>query len=102
MIFVLCFTTKIDRNNYAKNKRVVCYVGTWAVYHKIDPFEIEDIDTNRCTHVMYGFAKIDEYKYTIQVFDPFQDDNVNPWDKRKFMKFLFNNCLNSNSNLRWL
>ena len=75
----------LDRNNYSHNKRVVCYVGTWSVYHKMDKFEIEDIDPHRCTHVMYGFAKIDEYKYTIQVFDPYQDESVNPWDKRKFL-----------------
>ena len=80
----------LDRNNYTKNpKRVVCYLGTWSVYHKIDPFEIEDIDVHRCTHVNYGFAKIDEYKYTIQVFDPYQDDSANPWDKSELLKFLY-------------
>ncbi|KAH9388348.1 Cht9p [Tyrophagus putrescentiae] len=72
---------KRDRNNYTKNpKRVVCYLGTWSVYHKIDPFVIEDIDVHRCTH-------IDEYKYTIQVFDPYQDDSANPWDKKGYQRF---------------
>ncbi|OTF75132.1 hypothetical protein BLA29_012320, partial [Euroglyphus maynei] len=38
-------TTKRDHNDYSKNPmRIVCYVGTWAVYHKIDPYTIEDID----------------------------------------------------------
>lgn len=74
-----------DHNDYSKNPmRIVCYVGTWSVYHKVDPYTIEDIDPFKCTHLMYGFAKIDEYKYTIQVFDPYQDDNHNSWEKRKY------------------
>ena len=62
----------------------MCYIGTWAVYHKIDPFQIEDIDPFKCTHINYGFAKLDEYKYTIQMFDPYQDDNKNPYEKRMY------------------
>ncbi|KAH9419275.1 Cht3p [Dermatophagoides pteronyssinus] len=80
--------TKRDHNNYSKNPmRIVCYVGTWSVYHKVDPYTIEDIDPFKCTHLMYGFAKIDEYKYTIQVFDPFQDDNHNSWEKHGYERF---------------
>ena len=80
----------LDHNNYSKNPmRIVCYVGTWSVYHKVDPYTIEDIDPFKCTHLMYGFAKIDEYKYTIQVFDPYQDDNHNSWEKRKFIIYQF-------------
>lgn len=78
----------------------MCYVGTWSVYHKNDPFEIEDIDVTKCTHVMYGFAKIDEYKYTIEVFDPYQDDSANPWDKRGYERF--NNLRKQNPNLSTL
>lgn len=66
----------------------MCYIGTWAVYHKTDPFTIEDIDPFKCTHINYGFAKLDEYKYTIEVFDPYQDDNKESWDKRKWQSNL--------------
>jgi len=79
-----------DHNDYQKNPlRIVCYVGTWSVYHKNEPFEIEDIEYDKCTHLMYGFAKINEYSYEMEIFDPFQDGGENPWDHRKFCYSLF-------------
>ena len=28
-----------------------------------------------------------QYKYTIEVFDPYQDDSANPWDKKGYQRF---------------
>jgi chitinase len=65
---------KRDHNDYnAKPRRLVCYFGSWANYHTIDPFLIEDIDPNLCTHLNYGFAKLNEFTYTIEAFDPWLD-----------------------------
>jgi len=89
---------KRDRNDYSKNPyRVVCYFGSWANYHKNDPFKIEDIDENLCTHVNYGFAKLNEYTYEIEVFDPYLDDKKNTWDLRAYERF--NNLRKKNPNL---
>jgi len=73
-----------DHNDYTKNPmRIVCYFGSWANYHKIDPFKIEDIDPFMCTHINYGFAKINEFNYQMEVFDPYLDDKKNTWDLSK-------------------
>jgi len=77
-----------DHNNYVQNPyRVVCYFGSWANYHKIDPFKIEDIDPNLCTHVMYGFAKLDEFNYNIEMFDPYLESDENAWDLKAYERF---------------
>ena len=75
----------------------MCYFGSWANYHKNDPFKIEDIDENLCTHINYGFAKLNEYTYEIQVFDPYLDDKKNTWDLRAYERF--NNLRKKNPNL---
>ncbi len=68
----------LDHNDYTKKPyRVVCYFGSWAHYHGDNAFEIEDIDPNLCTHVNYGFAKLDEYNYKIMAFDPPLDTDTN-------------------------
>lgn len=51
---------------------MVCYVGTWAMYRPGDgKFVMEDIDPSLCTHVMYGFTKLENNQIT--VFDPWGD-----------------------------
>ena len=36
---------------------MVCYFGSWSVYRPGDGmFDVEDIDPNLCTHVIFGFA----------------------------------------------
>lgn len=97
-IITIDATPKRDRNDYTKNPyRIICYFGSWANYHKVDPFKIEDIDENLCTHVNYGFAKLNEYTYKIEVFDPYLDDKKNTWDLRGYERF--NNLRKKNPNL---
>lgn len=56
----------------SNGKKMVCYVGTWAIYRPGDgKFVMEDIDPHLCTHIMYGFTKLQENKIT--VFDPWGD-----------------------------
>jgi GH18 family chitinase len=63
-----------DHNDYTKNPyRIVCYFGSWANYQKVDPFKIEDIKTTLCTHINYGFAKINELTYEMEASDPYLD-----------------------------
>lgn len=51
---------------------MVCYLGTWANYRTGDgKFVIEDIDANICTHIIYGFVKIEGGK--IASLDPYLD-----------------------------
>jgi hypothetical protein len=48
-------------------------MGTWANYRVRLPMKIEEIDTQHCTHLNYGFAKLDPNNYTIVPFDPWLD-----------------------------
>ncbi|GIX71300.1 chitotriosidase-1 [Caerostris darwini] len=53
--------------------KVVCYLGSWANYRRGDgKFKIEDIDPKLCTHLIYGFAKLNEDN-TIAAYDSYLD-----------------------------
>lgn len=55
-------------------KVVVCYAGTKSVYRPDKgKFDIEDIDPNLCTHLIYAFAGLDATTDTIKSLDPKQD-----------------------------
>jgi chitinase len=89
---------KRDHNDYTKNpRRLVCYFGSWANYHKNETFKIEDLNTELCTHLVYGFAKLDEYNYTIVPFDPYLDTAWEPWDLKAYERF--NGLRKKNPNL---
>jgi chitinase len=54
-------------------KKMVCYYGTWAVYRPGNgKFDVEDIDTNLCTHIIYGFTGLGTDN-TIKCLDPWND-----------------------------
>jgi chitinase len=51
---------------------MVCYYGAWAVYRPgRGKFRVEDIDPKLCTHLVYGFAKLEDN--AIQSYDPWED-----------------------------
>ncbi|CAG2101354.1 unnamed protein product, partial [Medioppia subpectinata] len=75
----LAFITQLDanviRDNDAEPVPIVCYFGAWAFWHPVDRFDITDIKPagHLCTHINYGFAKLNETTYEIQVFDETYD-----------------------------
>lgn len=60
--------------------KVVCYWGTWAFYRDgVDgKFEPESINPHLCTHINYGFAKLDGNKMAL--FDPDLDTGDEDWN----------------------
>ncbi|XP_035906232.1 chitotriosidase-1-like [Anopheles stephensi] len=71
----------------AEGKKVVCYVGTWAVYRPGNGrFDIEHIDPYLCTHLMYGFFGINE-DATVRVIDPYLDLEEN-WGRGHIKRFV--------------
>ncbi|CAL4143888.1 unnamed protein product, partial [Meganyctiphanes norvegica] len=67
--------------------KVVCYYGSWSVYRNgIGKFDIENIDTNLCTHIIYTFAGVDESTSKIKVLDPWNDLPEN-WGKNAYGRF---------------
>ncbi|XP_035793649.1 chitotriosidase-1-like [Anopheles albimanus] len=70
-----------------KQKKVVCYVGTWAVYrHGLGRFDIEHINPHLCTHLMYGFFGINE-DATVRIIDPYLDLEEN-WGRGHIKRFV--------------
>lgn len=54
-------------------KKMVCYYGSWAVYRPGNGrFDVEDIDPNLCTHIIYGFTGLADDN-TIKCLDPWND-----------------------------
>ncbi len=63
--------TKIEGQERA-GKVLVCYLGRWSAYRPgAGKFVIEDINPNLCTHIVYGFAKLENNK--IAPFDSWLD-----------------------------
>uniref|UniRef100_A0A182NJ73 chitinase n=1 Tax=Anopheles dirus TaxID=7168 RepID=A0A182NJ73_9DIPT len=80
-------TTVKDTAAGAEGKKVVCYVGTWAVYRPGNGrFDIEHIDPFLCTHLMYGFFGINE-DATVRVIDPYLDLEEN-WGRGHIKRFV--------------
>ncbi|XP_073960810.1 chitinase-3-like protein 1 [Choristoneura fumiferana] len=76
---------------------VVCYYGTWATYRSGNgKFDVSNIDTSLCTHVVYTFVGIDNDGYVISL-DPYLDLPDN-WGRDNFGAF--NALKEKNANLK--
>lgn len=62
----------------AHKKVVVCYVATWATYRKPDEgaFDIDHIEPNLCTHLIYSFAGLDNTTFIMKPLDPWLDQKL--------------------------
>ncbi|XP_058124775.1 probable chitinase 10 [Anopheles ziemanni] len=57
----------------AATDRVVCYFGSWATYRIGNgKFEVEDINPNLCTHIIYTFVGLDT-KGNVKILDNWLD-----------------------------
>ncbi|XP_066937421.1 chitinase-3-like protein 1 [Macrobrachium rosenbergii] len=66
---------------------MVCYFGSWAKYRWGDgTFDVENIDPAICTHIVFGFAGIDEATHEIQPLDPYNELCEN-WGKCAYDRF---------------
>ncbi|XP_071539679.1 chitinase-3-like protein 1 [Panulirus ornatus] len=55
-------------------EHVVCYFGSWAVWRPGNgKFDVEDIDPQLCTHLIFGFAGLSNHTWTIEVLDPWNE-----------------------------
>ncbi|CAH0715008.1 unnamed protein product, partial [Brenthis ino] len=100
ILFVLCaLYIGTSHRVTANEKRVVCYYGTWAVYRNgLGKFEVSDINTELCTHLVYTFVGINS-RGTVVSLDPYLDYPDN-WGKDMLRKF--NALKDTNPNLKTL
>lgn len=67
----MCITFLGNDDN---DKRIVCYVTSWAFYRKGDgKFVPENIDTRLCTHIVYAYASLSYDELVAKEFDPWAD-----------------------------
>lgn len=58
--------------------KVVCYFTNWAWYRKgLGRYTPDDINTDLCTHVIYGFAVLDYSELTLRTHDSWADIDNN-------------------------
>lgn len=66
--------------------KIVCYFGSWSTYRPdAGKFEVENIDPNLCTHIIYTFVGISE-EGEVKVLDSWQD-LPNDYGKNGFGRF---------------
>lgn len=59
---------------FSGDYKLVCYFTNWAWYRRgIGKYMPEHIDTDLCTHIVYGFAVLDYSKLTIRTHDSWAD-----------------------------
>lgn len=62
--------------------KLVCYFTNWAWYRKgIARYTPDDIDTDLCTHIVYGFAVLDYSELTIRTHDSWADIDNKFYDR---------------------
>lgn len=67
-------STSTDPVQFESSFKVICYFTNWAWYRQEGgKFLPEDVDTDLCTHVLYGFAVLDGSRLRIKSHDPWAD-----------------------------
>ncbi|XP_072946384.1 chitinase-3-like protein 1 [Epargyreus clarus] len=88
-LFLFAFSLSyVSSHNIAppEEKIVFCYYGTWATYRQgLGKFDVDHIDSNLCTHLVYTFVGIDN-RGTVISLDPWLDLPDN-WGRNNFGKF---------------
>ncbi|XP_044249663.1 probable chitinase 10 isoform X2 [Drosophila takahashii] len=67
--------------------KVVCYFTNWAWYRKgIGRYTPDDINTDMCTHVVYGFAVLDYSELILRTHDSWADIDNNFYTRVSSLK----------------
>ncbi|KAI5633063.1 glycosyl hydrolases family 18 domain-containing protein [Phthorimaea operculella] len=70
------------KRSKANDKRVICYMTSWAFYRRADgKFVPENIDTRLCTHVVYAYASLSPSDLVAKEFDPWTDITNNLYER---------------------
>ncbi len=65
--------------------QVVCYFTNWAWYRQdAGKYVPDDIDPSLCTHIMYGFAVLDQSTLQMKPHDTWADLDNKFYEKVKF------------------
>ncbi|CAG2104302.1 unnamed protein product [Medioppia subpectinata] len=103
VLFSSLDSATVNRSN--GQYKVVCYWGSWSYYRpNAGQFQPANMDPNLCTHMMYGFAKLNEFTNKIEVFEADLDLGDESWESGlhwgRGMYRHFNNLRQKNPNLK--
>ncbi|EAT48574.1 AAEL000389-PA, partial [Aedes aegypti] len=60
--------------SFVLSDKVVCYYGSWATYRVSNgKYDVEDINPNLCTHIIYTFVGLDASNSLVKILDPWND-----------------------------
>lgn len=75
--------------------KIVCYFTNWAWYRQSGGrFVPEDIDSELCTHIIYGFAVLDGSTLKIKPHDSWADLDNSKFKIIKFLSSVINYIIN--------
>lgn len=78
-------------------KKVVCYFTNWAWYRPgVGKYKPENINSDLCTHIVYGFAALDPGTLTIRAHDSWADFDNKFYEQ---VDLIDDNTLSSSSSL---
>ncbi|XP_061712227.1 probable chitinase 10 isoform X1 [Cydia pomonella] len=79
--------SRVPREGPENNKRVVCYMTSWAFYRRGDgKFVPEQIDTRLCTHIVYAYGSLSPDELVAKEFDPWTDITNNLYERVTSLK----------------
>lgn len=75
-------TERVPVKPHSGHYKLVCYFTNWAWYRSgVGKYTPDDIDTDLCTHIVYGFAVLDYSELTIRTHDSWADIDNNFYDR---------------------
>ncbi|XP_029732138.2 chitinase-3-like protein 1 isoform X1 [Aedes albopictus] len=70
LLVLFCGATTLQ----AATDKVVCYYGSWATYRVSNgKYDVEDINPNLCTHIIYSFVGLDASTNLVKILDTWND-----------------------------
>ena len=65
---------KLGKREISGDYKIVCYFTNWAWYRPgLGKFRAENVQPDLCTHIVYGFAVLDQSSLTIKPHDTWAD-----------------------------
>lgn len=74
--------------------KVVCYYGSWATYRVSNgKYDVEDINPNLCTHIIYTFVGLDASNSLVKILDPWNDVTLRELTLKVLERYLLSSFL---------
>ncbi|XP_057364708.1 acidic mammalian chitinase-like [Daphnia carinata] len=87
IVAILAFSLAIALANAQGNYKKVCYFANWAYYRNTTgQYGVDKLDAFECTHLIYGFAVLNNVTYEMTVYDSWVDISLGGYQKFTALK----------------